>query len=152
MGLGTLAGHYVAVLPALLITTVVALACAGTLRRAWWLRHHGLVAHARVLTAAVLDTNVEYPAKRMVSVAFRTGAGRDMTATIMFRAGWHTATSGDIIPVRYDPDDPENAMLDRDEHQGRQEIRSCVVGIMLAAPVAVLISAALLIETIRFAQ
>jgi len=147
MGLGTLAGHYVAGLPALFLATVVTLASAGTLRRAWRLRHHGLVAHARVLTATVLDTNVEYPAKRMLSVAFRTGAGRDLTATIKFRADWHTAASGDIITVRYDPDDPETAMLDRDKHHGLQEIRSCAVGIMLAAPIAVVITAALLTET-----
>jgi len=142
MGLGTLAGYYVAGLPALLVTTVVTLASAGTLRHAWRLRHHGLVAHARVLTATVLDTNVEYPAKRRVSVGFRTGAGRDITATIKFRADWHTADSGDVITVRYDPDDPEIAMLDRGRNHGLHEIRSCAVGIMLAAPIAVLITAA----------
>jgi len=149
MGLGTLAGHYVAGLPALFLTMVATLASAGTLRHAWRLRHHGLVAHARVLTATVLDPNVEYPAKRMASVAFRTGAGRNIIATIKFRADWCTAASGDDITVRYDPDDPEIAMLDRGEYHGLHEIRSSAVGIMLAAPIAGLITAALLIETAR---
>jgi len=148
MGWGTLAGHYVAGLPALVVTTVVALVSAGSLRHAWRLRHHGLTAHARVLAATMLDTNLEFPAKRMVSVAFRTGAGRDVTATIKVRAGWCTAASGDFIPVRYDPDDPEIAMLDRDLRHGLQEIRSCAVGIALAAPIAVLIAAALFLETV----
>jgi hypothetical protein len=151
MELSTLLGHFVYGLPALLVTTLVTLTSAGTLRRAWRLRHHGLVAQARVLTTTVLDTNVQWPAKRIAEVEFAAIAGRHITTTIRFRAARHGAAPGDTINVRYDPDAPEVAMIDEGERHGSREVRSSAVGIALAGLVTVLITAVLVIETATLA-
>ena len=151
MALSTLLGHYANGLPALLVTTLVTLTSAGTLRRARRLRHHGLVAQARVLTTTVLDANVQWPAKRVAEVEFPTITGRHITTIIKFRAARHNATIGDAITVRYDPDAPEVAMIDEGERHGLREVRSCAVRIAIAGPVTLLITAALVIETATLA-
>lgn len=142
----TITVHYLNLLPALLVSAMVTMMSARTLRRTQRLRHHGIATQARVLTSTLLDANVEYPPKRAVDVAFRTSAGRDVTTTVKFRADRHTA-AGNFIPLRYDPDVPESAMLDVGARPGLREVRSSVLGIVLAAPVAALITVVLLIET-----
>jgi hypothetical protein len=150
MALSTVVGHYLNALPPLLVTATVTMICIRSLRGARRLRHHGIATRAQVLTSTVLDTNVEYPPKRVVDVTFRTSTGQDVITTVKFHAD-HRVATGDIITLRYDPAAPAAAMLDLGVRTGLRETRFSVLGIALAAPVAVVITAVLLTETVILA-